>query len=187
MPEQTFPSYDPLTRALTRPSFLSVLQGHARQADESGETFGVCLVDVDRLKNVNDELGLRTGDEVLAALADRLRATFEQPGWHAMEHTLARYDGDALIVLARPCNARQGQALAEALRFHVAESPVHDGVSITVSIAIAIYRIGESVDALLARTEKALHVAKQFGRDRVELSVSPESRPTRAKARRIRE
>ena len=187
MAEQTFPSYDPLTRALTRPSFLSVLGGRALHADESGETFGVCLVDVDRLKNVNDELGLRVGDEVLAALAERVRATLEQPGWHPMEHTLARYDGDALIVLTQPCNSRQGETLAEALRFHVAETPLHDGVAITVSIAIAIYRIGESVDALLARTEKALHVAKQFGRDRVEVSRSPESRPTRAKARKIRE
>jgi diguanylate cyclase (GGDEF)-like protein len=187
MAEQTFPSYDPLTRALTRPSFLSVLDGRARQADESGETFAVCLVDVDRLKNVNDERGLHVGDQMLAALAQRLRATLEQPGWSSMEHTLARYDGDALIVLVQPCNASQGERVAEALRFHVAEAPLHDGVSITVSIAIAVYRIGESVDALLARTEKALHVAKQFGRDRVEVSRSPESRPTRAKARKIRE
>jgi diguanylate cyclase (GGDEF)-like protein len=187
MVEQTFPAYDPLTRALTRPSFLSVLGGRAQAADESGVTFGVCLVDVDLLKNVNDERGLVVGDEVLAALAQRIRATLEQPGWHSMEHTLARYDGDALIILVQPCDARQGETLAEALRFHVAESPLHDGVSITVSIAIAIYRIGESVDALLGRTEKALHVAKQFGRDRVEVSRSPESRPTRAKARRIRE
>jgi diguanylate cyclase (GGDEF)-like protein len=187
MPHRTVPppTYDPLTRALTRPVFLATLRDQIAHAQTSGRTFCVFLVDVDNLKNVNDAHGLRTGDRVLAALAERLRATLEQPGLRGMRHDLARYDGDALLLLAAPCTLREGESVAEALRFHVADAPLHETVGVTVSIAVAQHRIGESIDELLARTERALHTAKQFGRDRVELSASPDSRPQRARVRAL--
>jgi len=186
-PNPTTPSCDALTQALTRPSFLTVLREQAQHAEQTGNGFCICLVDVDQLQNINDKRGLRAGDKALAALAERLRATLGQPGWHGMEHALARYDGDALIVLARPCNLRQGEQLAEALRFAVAEAAVYDRVGITVSIAVASFRIGESIDELLARTERTLHVAKQFGRDRVEISKTPESYVERARVVGLRD
>ena len=185
-PNNVTPSYDALTRVLTRPSFLVVLREQARQAQQTGYAFCTCLVDVDQLQNINDQCGLGAGDKTLAALTERLRVTLEQPGWDAFEHTLARYDGDALIVLARPCNLDQGERLAEALRFHVAQAPVHQGIGITVSIGVAQFRIGESIDNLLARTERALHVAKQFGGDRVEISTTPRLRGEPAKLIRLR-
>jgi hypothetical protein len=47
--------------------------------------------------------------------------------------------------------------------------------------SVAKSRIGEAVDELLARTERVLHVAKKFGRDRVEVAASPPHRVERAK------
>jgi diguanylate cyclase (GGDEF)-like protein len=174
------PSYDSLTLALTRPAFLSALREHAEHARRSGNVFSVCLVDADHLRNVNDAHGLDAGDGVLAALADRLRAVLEQPAWHRFEHAVGRFDGDAFVVLARPCGLAQAETVAEALRFGVAEAPLA-GIAMTVSIGVAQYRIGEPIDRLMARTERALHVAKQFGRDRVEVSSTPPSRVERAK------
>jgi PleD family two-component response regulator len=110
-----------------------------------------------------------------------LRGVLAQPAWHRSEYTLARYDGDTLLLLARPCSVHHAELLAEALRFGVAEAPLVERVDITVSIGVAQHRIGESIDSLLARTERALHLAKQFGRDRVEVSATPPSRPERAK------
>jgi len=180
-------SCDVLTRVLTRPSFLAVLQEQIQRAEHSGNTFCICLVDVDQLQNINAQRGLRVGDKALQTLAERLRATLAQPGWPGVEHTLARYDGDALVVLSHPCSLRQGERLAEALRFHVAEAPLSDEVGITVSIGVAQLRIGETIDELLARTEQTLHMAKQFGRDRVEVAKTPESRSERAGVRKLRD
>jgi diguanylate cyclase (GGDEF)-like protein len=175
------PSFDALTLALTRPAFLRELAQQAQIAGRSGNAFCLLLLDVDHLQNINDCHGVAAGDEVLIGLADRCRRVVAEPAWHRSEYSFGRYDGGALMVLARPCAASQAEMLAEALRFAAAEKPLCDRISATVSIGVAQWRIGESIDELLGRTERVLHVAKQFGRDRVEIASSPPSRVERAK------
>jgi two-component system, cell cycle response regulator len=175
------PSFDALTLTLTRPAFLKELAEQAQLAQRSGNAFSLLLLDVDHLQNINDCHGVAVGDDVLIGLADRCRGVTAEPAWHRSEYSLGRYDGGALIVLARPCAVSQAETLAEALRFAVAEKPLSDRISATVSIGVAQLRIGESIDELLARTERVLHVAKQFGRDRVEVASAPPSRVERAK------
>lgn len=179
------PSYDPLTLTLTRPAFLRELVEQAALAQRTGSVFCLMLVDVDHLQNINDCHGVAAGDDVLIGLADRCRTVIAEPAWHRSEYTLSRFDGGAVMVLARPCASSQAEMLAEALRFAVAEKPLSDRISSTVSIGVAQCRIGESVDELLARTERVLHVAKQFGRDRVEVAPAPPSRVERAKVVRL--
>jgi diguanylate cyclase (GGDEF)-like protein len=175
------PTYDPLTLALTRPVFMNALRAQAELAKRSGGSFCLLLLDVDHLQNINDCHGLEAGDAVLSGMADRARSVIEEPAWHRSEYTLSRFDGGALMILARPCATSQAEMLAEALRFAVAEKPVSDRIRATVSIGIAQYRIGEAIDELVARTERVLHVAKQFGRNRVEVAQTRPSRPVRAK------
>ncbi|HEX5046513.1 MAG TPA: GGDEF domain-containing protein [Gammaproteobacteria bacterium] len=180
-PQNLEPTFDALTGALTRASFVALLHEHAATAARSGGVFSLCLADLDRLRNVNDTRGASVGDQVLAGLAARLRSVLDAPAWHRSEYTFGRHDGGTLAVLARPCTANQAELLAEALRFGVSDSPLAQGVVATVSIGVAQHRIGETIDTLLARAERALHLAKQFGRDRVEIARTPPMRPERAK------
>lgn len=175
------PSYDALTLTLTRPAFLGELTEQALLAQRSGSGFCLLLLDVDHLQNINDCHGVAAGDDVLVGLTDRCRRVVAEPAWHRSEYTFGRYDGGALIILARPCASSQAEMLGEALRFAVAEKPLRDRISATVSVGVAQLRIGECVDELLARTERVLRVAKQFGRDRVEVASAPPSRVERAK------
>ncbi len=175
------PSYDALTLSLTRPAFLAALTEQAQMAGRSGNAFCLLLLDVDHLQNINDCHGVAAGDDVLAGLADRCRRVIAEPAWHRSEYTVGRFDGGALMILARPCASSQAEMLAEALRFAIAEKPISDQISATVSVGVAQFRIGESTDEVLARTERVLHVAKQFGRDRVEVASTPPSRIERAK------
>ena len=175
------PSFDALTLTLTRPALLKALADAAQLAARNGNAFSLLLLDVDHLQSINDCHGVVAGDGVLCGLADRCRRVIAEPAWHRSEYSFGRYDGGALMILARPCAVSQAEMLAEALRFAVAEKPLSDRISATVSVGVAQYRIGESLDELLARTERVLHVAKQFGRDRVEVASTPPSRIERAK------
>jgi diguanylate cyclase (GGDEF)-like protein len=175
------PSFDALTLTLTRPAFLKALAEAAQLSGRNGNAFSLLLLDVDHLQNINDCHGVAAGDDVLSGVADRCRRVVAEPAWHRSEYSFGRYDGGALMILAWPCAVSQAEMLAEALRFAVAEKPLGDRISATVSLGVAQYRIGESLDELLARTERVLHVAKQFGRDRVEVASTPPSRIERAK------
>jgi diguanylate cyclase (GGDEF)-like protein len=169
------PLRDSLTKALSRPQFGISLEQEKERSDLCGLPFVLCLIDIDKLRNVNDEYGLRVGDAVLAEVADRIRNRLDESDWDCIEYLHARFDGDALILLARDCSIRQGSRLAESLRAAISESPVWEQLRVTVSISVVQYRIAESTDALLSRVEKTLHLAKQFGRDRVEVAATPEN------------
>lgn len=188
------PLRDSLTKALSRPQFAKSLAEEKERSDNSGLAFVLCLIDIDKLRNINDEMGLEAGDFVLAEVASRIRARLDETDLDGIEYLHARFDGDALILLARDCSLKQGSFLAESLRKAISGEPVSDRLSVTVSISVAQYRIGESTDHLLSRIEKTMYLAKQFGRDRVEIAPVPDDLsatnvvplPSRKPARRRR-
>jgi len=71
-------------------------------------------------------------------------------------------------------------SIAENLRRAIGATDMKRGVRVTVSATVAQYRLWESAEETLGRAEQALHLAKQFGRDRVEVAVSPKSSTQRA-------
>ncbi len=175
--DDSHPLRDSLTKALSRPQFTKCLAEEKLRSDETGLPFVLCLVDIDKLRNVNDEFGHRIGDVVLAEVASRIRAKLDELDWDYIEYLHARFDGGALMLLARDCSIKRGARLAEALRLAINREPVADRLTITTSIAVAEYRLGESIDSVLARTEKTLFLAKQFGSDHVELAPVSHSTP----------
>jgi diguanylate cyclase (GGDEF)-like protein len=167
---------DALTQTLLRPAFVSHLRTRLEQAARDAEPFGLCLIDLDRFKNINLSHGPSRGDDVLSEVAARLvRTTNAIPGV-AAEPIIARYDGNAFALLVETLSARQLTEVAEHLRSTVSTGAPRDAVSLSASVGAALARIGEGADALLLRAEQALFLAKQSGRDRVEVAVGPERR-----------
>ena len=175
--DDSHPLRDSLTKALSRPEFTKCIEEEKTRSDTTGLPFVLCLVDIDSLRSINDQLGHRIGDVVLAEVASRIRAKLDELDWDYVEYLHARFDGDALILLARDCSTKRGARLAEALRSAVSNEPFMNQLNVTTSVAVAEYRIGESIDAVLGRTEKTLYLAKQFGTDRVEVAPVPRSHP----------
>ena len=178
---------DSLTGALARPSLIALLNEQAAHAQRTGNVFCLCLLDVDRLRSINDSRGVAAGDALLAALAARLRSVLEEPAWHRSEYTLARYDGGALHRARSAVQRASGRDAGRGAAFRRGRGAARRPQSATVSIGVAQHRIGESIDSLLARTERTMYLAKQFGRDRVEVSPTPPSRVERAKVVGIRD
>jgi diguanylate cyclase (GGDEF)-like protein len=170
---------DPLTRTLARPALIEQLSALQRDADRTAAPFSVCLINVDQLKSVNDQWGQQTGDAVLVGIVARVTHLLEQAPQRTRQHVLGRYDGDGLLVASAAAEQRPTTVLAEQMRAAVANLRINDRLRVTASLGVSLYRIGEPLDALLARTEKALHVAKQFGRDCVEIAATPAARTPR--------
>ncbi|HUF72808.1 MAG TPA: GGDEF domain-containing protein [Gammaproteobacteria bacterium] len=164
---------DGLTSAFNRPHFLSLLADECRFAVDMGKPFSVCLIDVDQLRKFNEQHGITKGDELLAETAEAIRATLDLPQWGNLRCLMGRYDGDSLMLLLPGCRLARSEQFAHVVRQRIAAS-YEDGCGVTVSIAVATFKGDDTIDDLLARSEKTMCLAKQFGGDCVEVSRTAE-------------
>ena len=121
----------------------------------------LALVDIDRLKEINDDGGHAVGDAVIAEVAARLDAAL------SATCLVSRWGGDEFLIVSRD----GGMAVADALagvRADLASTPVADAPGpVTLSVGLAYRGPGETAAGVLAAADAALYAAKSGGRDRV--------------------
>ncbi|HET8741061.1 MAG TPA: EAL domain-containing protein [Gaiella sp.] len=155
--------HDPLTDLANRALFTErVAAALSRRADSSTATVAVLLLDLDDFKTVNDSLGHAAGDELLVAVAARLRSCV-RPG-----DTLARLAGDEFAILLEDLDGRDS-AVAVAKRVGARlEAPFEiDAMEIAVRASIGI-SLGQSSDDrpedLMRDADVAMYAAKARGK-----------------------
>jgi diguanylate cyclase (GGDEF)-like protein len=148
---------DPLTGLGNALAFEGHLEREMSRAARYGEPLSLLVVDVDRLKDINDRHGHRAGSRALQAVARALRN-----GGRGTD-LAARVGGDEFALLAPSTPRPAATALAERIRALVAES---DGL--TVSLGVATLEGGASDSRVLwDAADAALYAAKRQGRNRV--------------------
>lgn len=153
---------DPLTGVYNRRRLFERLEEEVERSRRGYSPLSVCMLDVDHFKQVNDRHGHQAGDEVLRQVASTIATSLRSID------SLGRYGGEE-FVLVLPQTPRDGaREKAERVRGAV-DLSCACGEALTVSIGVAGYRPGDSVDTLLARADAALYAAKERGRNRVVL------------------
>ncbi|WP_309671818.1 GGDEF domain-containing protein [Gemmatimonas sp.] len=123
------------------------------------------MIDLDKLKLVNDMYGHQAGDAAIANLGGALAKVFLR-----QSDVLCRYGGDEFAAILHNTDWKMAQTLARRLQEQVAAMPApHPAMefSIGASVGVAQLEAHEEVDEWIARADKALYKAKQNGRDRV--------------------
>ncbi len=156
---------DDLTGLYNMRGFVVIANRLFAQAQRYARPASFLMVDSDSLKQVNDSYGHEAGNRLLQhivkAMQGHLRAT-DVP---------ARYGGDEFVIMLPDTPARGALEVAERIRHAVESTPFATEagrVPCTVSIGVASYpQDGRSIEALLARADRALYEAKAAGRNRV--------------------
>ncbi len=166
---------DALTSIANRRRLDEYLQQEWKRACRDETSLACVMIDIDHFKRYNDSKGHLAGDEVLRLIADTLSRSVHRPA-----DLPVRYGGEEFAVLLPETDRAGAFALAEIIRAAVRNLAIpgcgpEDGTGetrpVTVSLGCAAMvptQDGEPLD-LIRRADIALYLAKQNGRDRVEL------------------
>jgi diguanylate cyclase (GGDEF)-like protein/PAS domain S-box-containing protein len=159
--------HDSLTGLPNRALFMDRLEHALTRANRRGSKIAVLFMDLDNFKVINDSLGHKAGDQLLIAVAERLKTPLRP------EDTVARLGGDEFTILVEDISgvgdvARIAVRLAKILRppFALGEQEVFA----TVSTGIALNNLAREQPAdLLRHADLAMYRAKHRGKARYEV------------------
>ncbi len=160
---------DPLTHVFNRRAFLLLLDKAISNSLRTSAPLPVLLMDLDHFKSINDTWGHRAGDGVLRHFVQLANRCLRK------EDVMGRLGGEEFAIFLPNADGQGAAAVAERLRALVEvqrmDSATEAGgdIRLTVSIGVVLCMPGESAEEVLQRADEAMYLAKQRGRNRVEL------------------
>jgi diguanylate cyclase (GGDEF)-like protein len=157
---------DALTETHNKRYFFEFLDRELARSIRYTRPLSLVMMDIDRFKSINDELGHLGGDFTLRELAARIKGSIRK------EELFARYGGEEFAVVLPEANAEGAVALAERVLTVVSQTPFQfedKSFPVTISAGVAT-TAGEpniTPTELIRRADDKLYQAKQEGRNRV--------------------
>jgi diguanylate cyclase (GGDEF)-like protein len=156
---------DSLTGLKTRRFFDEALQSEHKRGLRSGRAYSVVVVDLDKFKRVNDDMGHLEGDLVLTRVSRILEQKVRQ------SNIVARYGGDEFIVLMPETGAEQASILSERLRLWIATDAMMNERGVTASFGVAESPLhGSTTQEVVRMADVAMYQSKRAGGNRVSVA-----------------
>jgi len=151
---------DQLTGIMNRRALREHLDRELALCGRYGTELSVLLFDIDHFKEFNDRYGHAEGDRVLVTVATGVAGILRSVDY------VARWGGEEFIAVLPNTGIDGGYDTAEKIRLHLCTPEGSGGRELTVSIGVAQYVPGESIELCIARADEALYRAKRSGRNR---------------------
>lgn len=165
---------DPLTGIANRRTLMETLKINLEQAHREGTPLAAIMCDIDHFKSINDTFGHAVGDNVIKAVANKLKSFSRE------EDTVGRYGGEEFVLILPGIDAQNAAKLAELIRVALIALAAGKRLA-SVQQLSASFGVAELTPAmtegaaLVDAADQALYAAKQGGRNRVDIHGSVES------------
>jgi diguanylate cyclase (GGDEF)-like protein len=174
----TLTTHDDLTGLPNRNWFFDRLDEEIDRARRYGNKLSLVMVDLDHFRRVNDNFGHPLGDLALAEVARLLAANIRT------SDVVARYGGEEFMIILPEADANQAARAAEKLRMVVEVNDISmEGPEVKVTVSCGVADLasvhperGSLRDAFVVAADRAMHRAKQNGRNQVLMHVAGNER-----------
>ncbi|ABM02127.1 diguanylate cyclase [Psychromonas ingrahamii 37] len=157
---------DPLTNMLNRRAFFECGSVEIKRSLRYKSSLAIMMIDLDHFKSINDNYGHAAGDNALLSVANTLKAMIRNVD------IIGRIGGEEFAVIIPHADLEIATELAQRLRLGIEKVEIiidNQPVKITACFGVTSIDIkSESLDEALKRADKALYLAKENGRNRVE-------------------
>ena len=166
---QQFATTDALTGLHNRGWLDDMFEREIRRSERDRLAACVLIIDVDHFKRFNDEYGHLAGDKVLISVGENISKPLRP------NDMVARFGGEEFSVLLPETSLENAVTIAERLRERVStacpgEINGKELPGVTVSIGVADYKPGDSLESVLASADSAMYKAKKAGRNCVRIA-----------------
>ena len=155
---------DGLTGLYNHVYFKNRLSEELKLADRKGTTCSLIMIDLDKLKQINDNFGHPVGDAAIRAIASILKTILRSGD------TAARYGGEEFAVILPETSLLEAALIADRIRVQIRSCHVPGLGQITASLGAASYpKQANCKEELIENADKALYKAKNNGRDQAQI------------------
>lgn len=164
---------DSLTKLLNRGALTSNIQQAFLKAQRTERPLCLLMVDIDQLKTINDQLGHEAGDKVLITLAETFKKELR------IYDNFGRWGGDEFMVVLPEVDIETAKTIAERIRksfkLVISKTQLGERANTGLSISLGLTSFTKfkktefSLNMLLNQADQALYLAKNSGRDQIEI------------------
>lgn len=161
---------DGLTGLYNHVYFKNRLKEELKLADRKGTSCSLVMIDLDKLKMINDNYGHPVGDQAIRKVAEILKTILRSGD------TAARYGGEEFAVILPETSLLEAALIADRLCTQIRNAHVPGLGRITASLGAATYpKQAMSAEELVERADRALYKSKNSGRDQAQIYEPDES------------
>ena len=154
---------DGLTQVYNRAKFDEVFESELKKTKRYQTPLSIAIIDIDKFKDFNDNYGHLIGDEVLITMAQTVNKSLRETD------TFARWGGEEFVILFQNTPKDLAEEVSQELRIKIQENKHDIAGTITASFGVTQYQDGDTAESIFERCDEALYLAKENGRNRVEV------------------